>query len=182
MNVDDMAVMMDLLDADGDGKVSKAEFGAYYKRLHHCEDATVDAVWRAIDRDGDGNLTLKELCDYFGISANECASTMKAQREMDDDRVLEALQLQSLINEERAKQRQQQTAHAARFRALADLAEEMAVEDKGAMASPTVSAKPSATALPPMTMEELTRQARRRGAEEPTWRWKSPPGGGALSF
>ena len=39
MNVDDMAVMMDLLDADGDGKVSKAEFGAYYKRLHNCEDA-----------------------------------------------------------------------------------------------------------------------------------------------
>ena len=177
-----MAVMMDLLDADGDGKVSKAEFGAYYKRLHHCDDATVDAVWRAIDRDGDGNLTLKELCDYFGISANECASTMKAQREMDDDRVLEALQLQSLINEERAKQRHQQTAHAARFRALADLAEEMAVEDEGAMASPAVSSRPSATASPPMTMEELTRQARRRGAEEPTWRWKSPPGGGALSF
>ena len=99
MNVADMAAMMHVLDADGDGSVSKTEFGIYYKRLKNLDDAAFDAVWNKIDKDGDGNLSVSELCDFYGIDSGACASALQRERnrEMTDDQLLEALQLQSLL-------------------------------------------------------------------------------------
>lgn len=162
MNVDDMVVMMSLLDADGDGKVTKLEFGVYYKRLRDCDDAAFEAIWREIDADGDGILTLNELCNFYGIDTGDCASALKAHKGMNDDRVLEALALQSLVNEARQREEMQRKAHAARLRALSELADEMNDEEEDTAPSPTVvtSKMPAAS---PMTMQELTRMSKARG-------------------
>ena len=105
MNVDDMVVMMSLLDADGDGRVTKQEFGIYYKReVRSCDEKEFEAVWKEIDTDGDGVLSLSELCSFYGIDTGECADAVRAQHGMSDERVLEALAVQSLVNEARQKQ------------------------------------------------------------------------------
>ena len=102
-----MVVMMNLLDTDGDGTVTKTEFGVYYKRLKDCDNAAFEAVWKEIDTNGDGNLTLNELCDYYGVDQGEAASALKKfKKEMTDEKVVEALQLQSLLNEEQQRQGQ----------------------------------------------------------------------------
>ena len=156
-----MVVMMSLLDADGDGKVTKLEFSVYYKRLRACDDAEFESVWREIDADGDGVLTLNELCKFYGIDTGECADALRAQRDMSDERVLEALALQSLVNEARQKQELQRKAHASRLAALSALADEMSDEEDTA-ASPTVVTSNMAPE-PPMTFQELTRMSKRRG-------------------
>ena len=158
MNVDDMVGMMMLLDADGDGTVTRDEFAVYYKRLKNCSDAEYEAVWREIDMDGDGTLTLNELCRYYGIDTGECAQSISEHKGLDDDKILEALQLQSLLNEVRQKQQMQQKAHASRLAALSALADEMS--DEEAVPSPTV-------VTTKISLEEITRQSKRRGELAP---------------
>ena len=87
LSVDDMVAMMHMLDADGDGTVSKTEFGIYYKRLKGIDDAAFDEVWRKIDTDGDGNLSVNELCAYYGIDSGECNRALQREkkREMSDE-------------------------------------------------------------------------------------------------
>ena len=163
MQVDDMVVMMNLLDTDGDGTVTKTEFGVYYKRLKDCDNAAFEAVWKEIDTNGDGNLTLNELCDYYGVDQGEAASALKKfKKEMTDEKVLEALQLQSLLNEEQQRQDKQKKAHADRLAALAALCDEEDEEDEEAMASPPPKAK-GPVAESPLTLDQLTREAKRRG-------------------
>jgi Ca2+-binding EF-hand superfamily protein len=67
------AVPFDRLDADGDGRVSRREFAAYYRRLpfdrlrvvvvpdRGKQAALTDALFRLLDRDGDGKLSKEEL-------------------------------------------------------------------------------------------------------------------------
>ena len=133
MDVDDMVTMMNLLDSDGDGTVTKAEFAVYYQRLKECSDAAFETVWKEIDKNGDGELTLNELCEYYGIDTKKCASALKQQKEMSDDKLLEALQLQSLLNDAKQKQDTQKREHARRLAALAALvAEEESEEEEEA--------------------------------------------------
>ena len=158
LSLDDMVAMMSILDADGDGVVSRQEFNVYYKRINkQCSAAAFDDVWRAIDADGDGRLTIDELCNFYGIDSSECARKCTAQKSLDDDKLLEALELQSLINEARQKKEMQKKLHAERLRKLAELAAEDEDED---VSSPTST---TAVIPPLMTMQELTRQAKRRG-------------------
>ena len=163
MNVDDMVVMMQL-DADGDGQVTKLEVGTFYKRLKSCSDAEFEAMWTRMDKNSDGVLTLNELCEYYGIDAGVCANALEAQRGLDDAMVLEALQVQSLVNEARQKQQQHQKQHADRLRALAELADAEDEENDEQVASPmSVVSRVSATDAPPLTMQELVRDSKRRG-------------------
>ena len=154
MDVDDMVVMMNLLDTDGDGRVTKGEFGVYYRRLKDCSDDDFEAAWRQIDADGDGVLTLNELCKYYGIDTRECASRLAEHQALDDEKVLEALQLQSLLNEERMKQLKQQKAHADRLRALSELADDVSDDE---------SSSPVSVTAPTMTMQDIIRESKRRG-------------------
>lgn len=175
MNVDDLVVMMNLLDTDGDGTVTKLEFGVYYKRLKQCDDAAFEAAWKLIDGDGDGNLTLNELCKYYGVDTNNCATALKKYKsEMDDEKILEALQLQSLLQEEQQRHDKQVKTRADRLRALAELAEEEmeaeaeagAEEEETSFSTPVVAGnkkKAATAAVTPLTMEEITRDAKRRG-------------------
>jgi Ca2+-binding EF-hand superfamily protein len=66
-------VSFDKLDADGDGRVSRREFAAYYRRIpfdrprvvvvpdRGKQAALTDAPFRLLDRDGDGKLSKEEL-------------------------------------------------------------------------------------------------------------------------
>ena len=158
-----MVKMMSLLDADGDGRVSKLEFGVYYKQLKSCTDTAFEAAWKEIDQNGDGELTLNELCDYYGVARDECAAALKAHTSaMDDNKILEALQLQGLLNAARLKQEQQQRLHAERLRALAALVDEEEDEEDEAASSPT-TAKAASPASPGISMEQLIRESKRRG-------------------
>ena len=163
MHVDDMVVMMQLLDADGDGQVTKLEFGTFYKRLNSCSDASFEAMWTRMDKNGDGVLTLNELCEYYGIDMADCANASKAQRAMDDAMVLEALQVQSIVNEARQKQQQHQKQHRDRLHALAELAEAEEEEEEGDKVSSPTAVTARATATPTFTMQELVRDSKRRG-------------------
>ena len=46
--------------------MTKAEFRAVYKK--EFPTALFEPVWRAIDKDGDGSLSMCELADHFGMS------------------------------------------------------------------------------------------------------------------
>ena len=50
---------------DGDGEVSKAEFRIAFKSLF--PDAKFEMVWKQIDKDGDGSLSMAELANYYGL-------------------------------------------------------------------------------------------------------------------
>lgn len=155
MQMDDMVALMSLLDADGDGHVSRFEFQTYYQRLKSCSDAAFEAVWTEMDANGDGTLSLSELCAWYGIDNGECQAALRAHKKMDDDRILEALQLQSLVNEERRKQERHQEAHSNRLAALAELAAEMEDDEV-----PTPAAPRTAAASSPLTMQDLDKLRR----------------------
>mgnify|MGYP006153251365 CR=1 FL=1 len=162
MDMDDMVVMMQLLDANGDAQVTKCEFAAYYKRLKDCDDATFEAVWRDIDANADGILQLHELCRFYNIDTGECERALAAQKDMDDAKLLEALQQQSLVHE---KERQRRV-HAERLRALADLADEVEEGEEEAVGSPTSVIAKAASDSPThttLTLQDVIRDSKRRG-------------------
>ena len=132
-------------------------FGIYYKRLKDLDDAAFDHVWSQIDGDGDGILTVGELCRYYKIDAGECSTALQRTRgqEMSDEKLLEALQLQSLLNEERQRQEQQRKTHAARLKALAEL---VAEEDDEEDETPSPVVVTSA-----LTLKDVIRESKRRG-------------------
>ena len=73
LTVDDVVAMMSVMDADGDGEVTKEEFCSYYQRLKRCGEAELEAQWKRMDVNADGILTVSELCSYHGIDAGQCS-------------------------------------------------------------------------------------------------------------
>jgi len=53
------------LDRDGDGEVTKEEFRAVFKKSF--PHVPFEPVWREIDQDGDGSLSMAELAEYYGM-------------------------------------------------------------------------------------------------------------------
>src|SRR5262249_30944150 len=85
------------LDADSDGKVSFAEFTAYYRKvgagpislvptvsLPQGTDVVSDTLFKALDRDGDGKLSKAEL---------EAAAVALRKFDQDDDEMITAAEL-----------------------------------------------------------------------------------------
>jgi Ca2+-binding EF-hand superfamily protein len=101
---DDMVEMMAVLDADGDGEVTKQEFKEWYQ-VHvsvkgaKLSDEEFEKVWKKIDEDGDGKLQQSELCKYFKISFDKSKQEHVRRKSMTDMDTLEALTLQTQLLE-----------------------------------------------------------------------------------
>jgi len=83
------------LDKDGDGSVDKEEYkAAYLKAFPETKDEEYETLWKKIDADGDGNLTVAELAKFYGFNVETGAAA-----EMDDEDILKMLQLQAAVEE-----------------------------------------------------------------------------------
>ena len=55
ITADDLATMLDLLDSNGDGEVSKEEFKSFFIRINRMNDEAFDKEWKKIDRNQECN-------------------------------------------------------------------------------------------------------------------------------
>ena len=91
--------IMENLDVDGDGEVSKDEFRVPWMKLFpKLTTADFEEVWAEIDADGDGNLSLQELARYYGFNLSPHAAR-RGSLGMTDEQILEALQLSATLAE-----------------------------------------------------------------------------------
>lgn len=97
MDVDKFNTLIHLLDADGNGTVEKEEFTSAYGKLMGITDADkLEKIWSGIDADGDGSLTTEELARFYGFDMDgEGGAT-----EMSDEKILEALALQTQLEQD----------------------------------------------------------------------------------
>mmetsp|Transcript_14004 Transcript_14004/g.29555 ORF Transcript_14004/g.29555 Transcript_14004/m.29555 type:complete len:358 (+) Transcript_14004:3-1076(+) len=88
------------LDADRNGRVSKDEFRLPYMKLFpKMTLAQYDEVWKKIDLNGDGSLSVTELGAYYGFHLSPNGVRGSSQEEMSDEQIMEALKLQSTLAE-----------------------------------------------------------------------------------
>jgi len=107
---DDLVEMMLLLDTDGDDNVSKEEFKIFCESNNVLNTGDFDKMWKKIDSNGDGNLQFAELCEFFGVSIDEANAGATARKNMSDEDIFEALQLQTKLQEQREKVKQDEKA------------------------------------------------------------------------
>ena len=104
MTKEDLVVMMNIMDADGSGEVERNEFEEFYRRMYpKMSDPEFDSLWKVIDKNGDNNLSFDELCEHFGVDLAEANDARIEQLSMTDEKILEALQLQAVLDEEMKK-------------------------------------------------------------------------------
>ena len=106
--------IMEALDVDGDGDVSKEEFMIPWMKLFpKLTRADFDRVWKDIDKDCSGTLSLPELAAYYGFNLSPSAKRAGDQtKDMTDEQIMEALQmsaaLQEIAAEKEARQKQKE--------------------------------------------------------------------------
>lgn len=82
-------IMLAKLDADGNGKVTKDEFSVPYRKMRpELSNADFEDIWRDIDVDNSGTLSLGELEAFYGFNDG-----------MSDDQIMEMLMLQTQMQE-----------------------------------------------------------------------------------
>ena len=93
--------IMETLDIDGDGDVSKEEFMVPWMKLFpKLHRADYDKVWKEIDKDCSGTLSLPELASYYGFNLSPSAKRAGDQTaNMTDEQIMEALQLSAALQE-----------------------------------------------------------------------------------
>jgi len=93
--------IMETLDIDGDGDVSKDEFMVPWMKLFpKLHRADYDKVWKEIDKDCSGTLSLPELASYYGFNLSPSAKRSGDQTaNMSDEQIMEALQLSAALQE-----------------------------------------------------------------------------------
>ena len=106
--------IMEALDVDGDGDVSKEEFMIPWMKLFpKLTRADFEKVWKDIDKDCSGTLSLPELAAYYGFNLSPSAKRAGDQtKDMTDEQIMEALQmsaaLQEIAAEKEARQKQKE--------------------------------------------------------------------------
>lgn len=138
---DQLIQIRDMLDKDGDGKVTADEFKVPWMKLF--PKLTPDdfkEVWKQIDKDGDGNMSMDELAKYYGYDLNK---KDEDQGEMSDEKILEALQLQAQLAEmeEERKKREQEKEEAAQKKLSGGRKTSSGARDKHRSSSGVVSVK-----------------------------------------
>ena len=108
-------MMIEQLDVNHDGIISKEEFKVPYMRLKKdLTDAQYDVLWKEqIDKNGDGELSVQELAAVFGFNLSPNAIRKgTAADDMTDEQIMEALQmsaaLQEIAAEKEARQKQKE--------------------------------------------------------------------------
>jgi hypothetical protein len=98
---DTLFQIMETLDVDGDGDVSKEEFMVPWMKLFpKLHRADFDKVWKEIDKDCSGTLSLPELASYYGFNLSPSAKRSGDQTaNMTDEQIMEALQLSAALQE-----------------------------------------------------------------------------------
>jgi Ca2+-binding EF-hand superfamily protein len=90
----DMAMLeqiMDALDVDGDGEVSKEEFKTPWLKLFpKMKEADFEKVWVEMDTDKSGTLDMGELAAYYGFNISPSAKRSGGgAEEMSDEQIME---------------------------------------------------------------------------------------------
>lgn len=118
--------MMEALDKDGDGTVTKDEFKIPWMKLFpKLNNADFEKAWKTIDSNEDGNLSLQELAVYYGFNLSPSANRAgKGTDEMTDEQILEALQLSATLAEMQKEQEDRKKAKAEEERRLKEEEEE----------------------------------------------------------
>jgi ankyrin repeat protein/Ca2+-binding EF-hand superfamily protein len=100
--------IMDALDVDGDGEVSKEEFKTPWLKLFpKMKEADFEKVWVEMDTDKSGTLDMGELAAYYGFNISPSAKRSGGgAEEMSDEQIMEALQLAAAL-EEMEKEKEQ---------------------------------------------------------------------------
>ena len=80
---------------------SQEEYKLAYDKLHGTSDG-FEEMWKKLDADGDGSLTVDELAAHYGFSMDSDTSN-----EMTDEQILEALQMQSALVELNSKKEEE---------------------------------------------------------------------------
>jgi len=84
--------MLKAMDKDGDGQCSKAEFkGPYLAQFGQMDDKEYDIVWKKIDTDSSGDVSVTELAAYFGFKFTADGKLEPTKDDMDDDDILAML-------------------------------------------------------------------------------------------
>ena len=114
-------MMIEQLDVNHDGIISKEEFKVPYMRLKKdLTDAQYDVLWKEqIDKNGDGELSVQELAAVFGFNLSPNAIRKgTAADDMTDEQIMEALQMEAAMYEMKleseARQAEKEAAKAAK--------------------------------------------------------------------
>jgi len=99
------AQILEYLDKDGDGTVTKAEFkDPFLKLFPKKKMSDFESLWAEIDENKDNELSIEELCKYFGFDMKKALEAKASNQnlgaeEMTDEQILEALQMQAALAE-----------------------------------------------------------------------------------
>ena len=77
---------------DVDFEVTKEEWCVYYRRLKGIGESAANREFKKLDENDKGVLTVEEICAYYELDGVAVTNEAQVQKEMDDVRVLEALQ------------------------------------------------------------------------------------------
>jgi len=98
LDKDTLEQMIEYMDIDGDGCVTMAEFKVPYMKLHpKVTEEQFQAVWKEIDHDGNGQLSVVELGEHYGYHLSPNAH--RKNQSMDDSQILEALKMHDQLQE-----------------------------------------------------------------------------------
>ena len=100
MRQGDFEAMLSSMDKDGDSRVDKAEFKVPYMKMNRATDEEYEKVWKSIDKDGNGILSVDELCSFFNV---KLSGGKDSNVEMSDDDIMKALQMQAALAEAEAE-------------------------------------------------------------------------------
>ena len=158
-------MMIEQLDVNHDGIISKEEFKVPYMRLkQELTDAQYDVLWKEqIDKNGDGELSVQELAAVFGFNLSPNAIRKgTAADDMTDEQIMEALQMEAAMYEMKLESEARQAEKEAAKAAPIDK------EEKFDAFGNKIEEKKTAQKIPKQELKKIKKEiaARRKRGEE----------------